>query len=154
MQIAYNLRQPTAGIPFVFGAKSQKRLIVACERVRYYETVGRALTAANLQWNTVMKNFEIQWTALMDKKSKDEPETPKISKSLNIMKWSEAFRDILHRCIGVCNVPIIYVIKEDTAVPAAFPVLMAGQPHSTKAGSVEMELTLRASHVHPLFCER
>jgi hypothetical protein len=66
VQIAYNLRQPPAGTPFVFGTKSQKRLIVACERVRYYETVGRALTAANLQWNTVMKNFEIQWTALMD----------------------------------------------------------------------------------------
>jgi hypothetical protein len=103
VQIAYNLRRPPAGAPFVLGAKSQKRLIVACELVIYYETVGRALTAPNLQWNTVMKNFEIQWTALMDKKSKDEPEKPKISKSLNIMKWSEAFRDILHRCIGVRN---------------------------------------------------
>jgi hypothetical protein len=152
-QIAYNLRRPPAGAPFVFGAKSQKRLIVACELVRYYETTGRALTAANIQWNTVMKNFEIQWKALMDKKGKDEPETPKISKSLNIMKWSEAFRDILHRCIGVRNVPIVYVIREDAAVPAVVPALMAGQPHSTDAGSVEMELTLRASHIHPLFRE-
>jgi hypothetical protein len=152
-QIAYNLRRPPAGAPFVFGAKSQKRLIVACELVRYYETVGRALTAANLQWTTVMKNFEIQWKALMDKKGKDEPETPKISKSLNIMKWSEAFRDILHRCIGVRNVPIVYVIREEAAVPAVVPALMAGQPHSTEAGSVEMELTLRASHIHPLFRE-
>jgi hypothetical protein len=100
-----------------------------------------------------MKNFEIQWTALMDKKRKDEPETPKISKSLNIMKWSEAFRNILHRCIGVCNVPIVYVIREAAAVPAAVPPLMAGQPHSTEAGSVEMELTSRASHNHPLFQE-
>jgi hypothetical protein len=30
---------------------------------------------------------------------------------------------------------------------------MAGQPHSTEAGSVEMELTNRASHNHPLFRE-
>jgi hypothetical protein len=133
----------------VFGARSNSYY----ETVRYYETVGRPLTAANLQWTSVMKNFEIQWKALMDKKSKDEPETPKISKSLNIMKWSEAFRDILHRCIGVRNVPIVYVIREDAAVPAAVPTLMAGQPHSTEAGSVEMELTLRASHVHPLFRE-
>jgi hypothetical protein len=95
-QIAYNLRRPPAGAPLVFGAKSQKRLIVACELVRYYETVGRPLTAANIQWTSVMKNFEIQWKALMDKKSKDEPDTPKISKSLNIMKWSEAIHDILH----------------------------------------------------------
>ena len=38
--------------PFVFGAKSQKRLQVACELVRFYETIGRPLTAANIQWNT------------------------------------------------------------------------------------------------------
>jgi hypothetical protein len=151
-QVAYNLHRPAVGAgPFVFGAKSQKRLIVACELVRYYETVGRPLSAANPQWNTVMKNFEIQWKALMDKKDKDEPDTPKISKSLNIMKWSESFRDILHRCIGVRNVPIVYVIRDEAAVPAAVPALMAGQPHYTEAGSVEMELTLRSSHVHPLF---
>ena len=141
-QISHNLRQPPAGALLVFGAKSQKRLIVGCKLVQYYETVGGALTAANLQWTSGMKNFEIQWKALMDKKSKDEPKTPKISKSLNIMKWSEAICDILHRCIGICNVPIVYVIRKEAAVPAAVPVLMAGQPHSTKAGSVEMELTL------------
>jgi hypothetical protein len=152
-QIAYNLRRPPNGAPFVFGAKSQKRLIVACELIRYYETCGRVLTPANLQWNTVMKNFEIQWKALMDKKDRDEPDTPKISKSLNIMKWSEAFRDILHRCIGVRNVPIVYVIREIAVVPVAIPALMAGQPHSTENGSVEMELTSRASHNHPLFRE-
>jgi hypothetical protein len=153
-QVAYSLRRPAAGAgPFVFGAKYQKRLIVACELVRYYEIVGRPLSAANLQWNTVMKNSEIQWKALMDKKDKDEPDTPKISKRLNIMKWSESFRDILHRCIGVRNVPIVYVIRDEAAMPAAVPALMAGQPHSTEAGSVEMELTLRSSHVHPLFQE-
>jgi hypothetical protein len=31
----------------------------------------------------------------MDKKSKDEPETLKISKSVNIMKGSEAYTDAL-----------------------------------------------------------
>jgi hypothetical protein len=82
-----------------------------------------------------MKHFEIQWKARMDKNGKDERKTPKISKSLNIMKWSEAFRDTLHRCIGVRNVPIVYVVREEAAVPAAVPALMAGQPHSTEAGS-------------------
>jgi hypothetical protein len=63
------------------------------------------------------------------------------------------FCNILHRCFGVCNVPIVYVIQEDAAVHALIPALMAGQPHSTEAGSVEMELTLRASHIHPIFRE-
>ena len=111
-QIASNLCRPPAGNPFVFGAKSQKRLIAACEIIRYYKTVGRNLTAANLMWNTVIKNFEIQWKALKDKKDGDEPDTPEIAKGLNIMKWSKSFRDILHRCIGVRMIPLAYVIRE------------------------------------------
>ena len=46
--------------PFVFGAKSQKRIATACDLVRFYATVGHDLTAASLQWNTIMKNFEVQ----------------------------------------------------------------------------------------------
>ena len=34
-QIASNLRRPPAGNPFVFGAKSQKRLIAACEIISW-----------------------------------------------------------------------------------------------------------------------
>jgi hypothetical protein len=95
-QIASNLCHPPAGQHYVFGAKSQKRLTAAAEIVRYYDTVGRTLTSANLMWDTVIKRFEIRWKALKDKKDGDEPETPKIAKGLSIMKWSEAFRDYLH----------------------------------------------------------
>ena len=79
-QLADNLRRPGGRVlepnpgapagatihtpPFVFGAKSQKQVAIACDLVRLYATVGRDLTVANLQWNTVMKNFEIQWKAL------------------------------------------------------------------------------------------
>ena len=101
---------------------------MACELVRYYKTVGRAITDGNIQCTTVMKNFDIQWKSLMDKKSKDDPETLKISKSLNIMKWSEAFREILYRCIGVHDIPIVYVIRYNKDVTATAPALMAGQP--------------------------
>ena len=56
-QIASNLRRPAVapaagGHHIVFGAKSQKRLTVACELVLFYNTVGRPLTAANIQWVT------------------------------------------------------------------------------------------------------
>ena len=40
--------------PFVFGAKSQRRIAVACDLVKYYVAVGCDLTVANLQWNTVL----------------------------------------------------------------------------------------------------
>ena len=40
-----------------------------------------------------MKNFEIQWKALKGKKEDNEPEVPKISKALPVIKWTEAFQD-------------------------------------------------------------
>ena len=166
-QLADNLRRPGgrvadpnpnadpgATIPtpsFVFGAKSQKRLSVACDLVRYYQTVGRDLTAANIQWNQVMRNFEIQWKALKTKKDEDPPDVPKITKSLPIIKWTEAFQDFLNRVIGVRVTPLYYVIRTEADVPAAVPPLAPNQPHSIEHGSVEAELVARASHTHALF---
>ena len=166
-QLADNLRRPGGRVPdpnpnaapgatiptppFVFGAKSQKRLLVACNLVRYYDTVGRPLSAANLQWNTVMKNFEIQWKALKDRKDAEEPDVPKISKALPVIKWTEAFRDFLHRVIGVRMIPLAYVIRTDVVPVGVVPALEAGQPHAAVHGSIELELIARASHAHALF---
>ena len=126
--------------PFVFGAKSQKCIAVACDLVRYYTTVGHDLTAANLQWSTIMKNFEIQWTALKERKGDDSPDVPKISKVLLVIKWTEAFQDFLNRKIGNCNIPLAYIIRDEPNPPAAALPLAYGQPHSIEHGSVEAEL--------------
>ena len=52
---------PAGGGGFVFGARSQKRMIVAANAVRYYKTVGRALTVTNMRWDGTLKNFKVQW---------------------------------------------------------------------------------------------
>ena len=128
-----------------------KQLGIACELVWYYNTVGRDLTAANMRWNNVIKNFEIQWKALKTKRDKDTPEVPKISKSLPIIKWTEAFQDHLHHVIGVRMMPSAYVTRKDEDVPAVAPPLQAGQPHSEVHGSIEGEMIARASHTHAMF---
>ena len=137
--------------PFVFGAKSHRRLMAACDLVRFYDTIGRGLTAANILWDPVIRNFEQQWQALKDRKENDEPEVPKISKTLPIIKWVEAFHDYCHRKVGVRTIPRAYVIREKENVPAACPPLATNLPHSEEHGSVEGDLVNRASHTHPLF---
>ena len=68
-QVADNLQKPGGRIPnpdpgalvgatiptppFVFGAKSQQRMLVASGMMRFYHTVGRKRTAANIEWNPV-----------------------------------------------------------------------------------------------------
>ena len=106
---------------FVFGAKSQKRLAVATEIVRYYNNVGRQITAANMRWTNILNNFEIQWKSLQERKKKDPPSTPKIAKGVTVMKWSESFKDHCHHIIGARNVALSYVIQENSAVPVIFP---------------------------------
>ena len=137
--------------PFAFGAKSQRRIAVACNLVNYYKTVSHDLTAANLQWNTVMKNFDIQWTTLKEKKGEDSPDTPKISKALPVIKWMEAFQDFLNRKIGNQSFPLVYIIWDEPNPPAVAPPLAPGQPHSIEHGSVEAELIAWVSHTHALF---
>ena len=44
--------------PFVFGAKSQKRLMIACDLVQYYNTVGHDYTPARIAVDTY--NEELQ----------------------------------------------------------------------------------------------
>ena len=92
--------------PFVFGAKSYMRLVVASDMVRYYDTVGRTLSAGNMQWTPIGRNFKEQWKALQDRKEEDQPETPKVTKALPIMKWTESFQDFLSRIVGGRNIPL------------------------------------------------
>jgi hypothetical protein len=145
MLLQAQLSRPPA---FVFGAKSHKRLLFATDLITYYDAIGSDYTAANLQWTNVMRNFEIQWKALKVKQKEDPPETPKISKTLPVIKWTESFRDFLNRVIGVRAIPLCYVIRETVNVSAA---ATANQPLSNEHESVTGELVARASHEHALF---
>ena len=99
-----------------------------------------------------MKSFEIQWTALTEKKKESDPETPKLTKALTAMKWAESFSDVMHRCIGSRTIPLSYVIRKDAAPePVIAPVIAPAKPHAAEFDSIEEELTARASHTHPLF---
>ena len=168
-QLASNLRRPGGRVPdpdpgaapgatiptpaFVFGAKSQKRLSVMCDLMRYYQATGRPATVTNIRWNPYGINFEHQWKAIKDQKKKDvkSEDIPVISKSLPVLKWLEAFDDFLSSVIGSRMCALSYVTREDAAVPAAAPPLAHNMPHSTEHGSVQDEMVARISHNHPIY---
>lgn len=148
-EMAANFRRATPVV--IFGAKSQKRLTVACNAVKYYDAIGHPLTAGIMMWTPVLRNFEVQYATLLALKDQDEPDTPRISKALPIMKWSEAFRDYLYSCVGFRQIPLLYVIRENETPANPAPALGHGLPHSIEAGSLIQELIDRASHTHPNF---
>ena len=71
---------------------------------------------------------------------------------LPIIKWTEAFRDYLHREIGVCTIPLAYVIHPNATVPTIGPQA-TGAPHSVEHEAIDAEMIARASHEHSLFRE-
>jgi len=145
-QIAENLRRPAGRVPdpnaganapnatiptppFVFRAICHLRIKAAIDIFRFYETIGRPLTPGNVRWDQVIKSFAQHWKSLKDRKDKSDPDTPKITKTLTAIKWTEAFADFLNRVIGTRTIPLSYVIRDDGAVPAVAPPLVQRISH-------------------------
>ena len=137
--------------PYIFSAKSQQRLLAVTNIVRYYQDTGRTLTAGNIRYDPVVRNFQQQYKALQERAKEDPPDVPKITKALPVLKWAEAFDDHLTRVIGKRNIPLAYVTREEVVPQGPVPPLAANLPHSDVYGSVEAELIALATHNHPLF---
>ena len=151
--LAANLRRAVPD-PFALGAKSLKRLKVAANAVRYYDTIGRPLTALNMHYGNCLVTFEAHWDSLITKKKDgDAPEVPKITKTLTITKWIETFEDFLFQTVGIRMIPLAYVIRANDIVPVAAPPLLTGMPYSAQHESVVGELIARASHAHANFAD-
>ena len=121
--------------PFVLGAKSEIRLIAACDLMR-----------CNVRRSPVMRSFKDKHKALTSRRKDEEVKVPKISKALPMMKWSESFTDFLHRVLGIRMIPLAYVVRESVV-----PQLAQDSPHSEDHGSVEEEMVEFASHACWLF---
>ena len=142
-QVAYNLSHPPQAPnnaqppvlvpqqPFVLGAKSLRRLKVAAKAVRYYESIGRPTTAANMHYTNTLRNFELQWNSLEEKIDADEPDVPKVTRNLAITRWSESFVDFLNQVYGVRKAPLAYVIRDTVDVEQPGPALATNHSPST-----------------------
>ena len=141
------------GPRLIFGAKSMQRLTIAAKAVRYYQAVGRDLTAANMRWNNTLKCFAEHIKALEKKAKDDTPAVPKITKAMPIAKWSESFAIHLTVVLGCRQVPLAYLIRDTVEVPAVPDPLMVGKPYCEEHGSIVNELIARASHDHDMYAE-
>ena len=139
---------------FFVGAKSQMRLIVAADAVKYYAVIDRPITPMMMNWNT-LKSFQVQIKALCMQKKDEDPSVPIMKQTMSIIKWVASFKLHLMGIIGARNCPIIYVIhpmpSRAPLVPMAAPPLLADKPHSEEHGSVEGEMIARLSHADKLF---
>jgi len=137
--------------PFVVPVRSLKRLKIASKMVRYYEQTDRALSAANMQWTTVILNFDMQDMALKEAIKKDSPAIPKLRKNGTVTKWAPSFVIAISQHYVTRKASIDYLLRDDPVVPAAAPPLAPGMPHSVEGGSIQADMKARLTHAHALF---
>eukprot|EP00957_Ditylum_brightwellii_P005560 426409-Ditylum_brightwellii.AAC.1 len=80
-------------------------------------------------------------------------DTPKTSKALPIIKWTESFADFLSKKIGVRNIPLAYVIQKYVNAQHPIPNRLRDKPHTAMYGSVKVDLVALAPHDHPNYKE-
>ena len=119
-QVEYNLRRLGGWVPdpdsratrvamipnpmFVFRAESKMHLLTACNLMHYYGTLGPDATPVSIRWYPIIKNLLEHWGALVNRKKCADHKVLKISKTLSVIKWREAFMDLLHCTIVVWNI--------------------------------------------------
>jgi len=128
------------------------RLKVAAELVRFYQAVGRPLTALGMM-QTVSAVFALQWKSIQDRKKEPAGDVPKISRTLGVVKWVSVFTDFCYTIIGVRDVPLVYVLRGMIIVPAPAPPRATDKPYSEELGSVQIELIARVSFDRACFLD-
>lgn len=151
-QIARNLSRPANGnAPYVFGASSLQRLLVMSDLVRYYASVGRSHTVANMNYSTTGRSFKLSYSLHDKKKLADNKDPPVPSRALPILQWLEAYEDHAHRAYTDKGRPFAYVIRALDERPFPCPPARPGKPFAAAYDTLEEEMIARLTHDHELF---
>ena len=115
------------------------RLHAALKAAKYYEMIHGDLTLANMIWS-VLKRFEDQWDALVERKYSNDPKVTNLTKDISAPKLMESFYLYLRMVLGKRGIPLYYVVRDLTAVSDPEPPLINGEPYSEEHGILEDEL--------------
>ena len=153
--IAAEIEIPGANVSSI----SIRRLIVACSAAKFYNSVERTMTNANMHYGNVLQDFKVEYEAYIALKDEEAPKAPTVNDKDNdrkVIKWAPIFKDCLTRTFGHKG-PLIYVLRDEATVPdqALDPLgtNAAGTIDSYfgESGSLQDELVARLPHSGPIY---
>ena len=103
--------------PFLIVAKLLMCLKVSPVTISYYESISCPLTTGNIEWDPRINNLSVQRKAIQYPNNNDYATLPKISKTVSIVKWFEAYESHVSQVIGQENSPLTWIIHN--IVPVA-----------------------------------
>jgi hypothetical protein len=151
VQAALAIPAIPALLPTLVSAKCALRLKIASVAFHYYESIGRNVTSANMNYSNVLKDFYTEYESVIALSDETKPSVPLLHKNNTPLKWIESFKDCLYRTYGLRKTPLLYVIR-DTVLPLeeASDPLQPSKAYGI-SGTVIDELIYRLSHDDPLF---
>ena len=111
------------------------------------------MTVDNMNYNSVLKNFKVEWDTYQDLRDQDAPDVPLISDKENdrkFIKWVSVFQDCLARSYGI-NGPLAYILCDEPAVPADASDPLQANSYFGVSGSLHDELTAQLPHSGPIY---
>ena len=106
-----------------------------------------------MHYNNVLKGFKDDYEAYALLIKPDSPEAPVVNdkdKEKRVIKWIPLFEDCLSRTFGSKG-PLIYVLREDAAVPSVADDPLEAGAHYGASGSLLEELIKRLPHTGSIF---
>ena len=147
-------------LPVILPARCSHRLLVAAIAWHYYTDTGRAVTPQNMHYNNVLKDFYVEWKAIVAMSENDAPSVPCITKNNPPLRWTDTFKDYCLNTFGVRKAPLAYILRDQVEIlPESLPAgvtigatdpLVPGHSYGN-GGSVFYDLIARLSHLHPLY---
>lgn len=137
---------PKSGQPIP--AICEQRLILAAYSASVYALTGRTVSTAIL----TRAHMNLMKSHKSTVANHSEPDSlPEISKSFTVMKFLDQLPTYLKDILGVSDVALSYVIREDADVPNPLPALRANKPWSEDHESIMEDLIHFVPHEGPSF---
>jgi len=150
LNIAAEPEIPSANI----GSISIRRLLVAMNAVKYYQSIDRTINPANMHYGNVLSGFKLEWEAYRDLRKQDELDVPLVKDKdgeRKIIKWAPVFLDCMSRTYGSKG-PLSYVLRGTSDVTSEVEdPLVSPNDYFGTSGSLLDELISRLPHTGPIY---
>ena len=96
---------------FALTVRSFKRLKIASDLIRHYDSVSIEITAPNMKW-PVLKSFDLQSKAMQKREKNAAQDMPKLTKNTTVPRWNDSLKVHLKGQLGSRGSTLLYLTRE------------------------------------------
>ena len=141
------ITNPRVNVPVML----QLKLNLSVYAAQYYNAISRPLDSQIINCTRIKTLCDLNQAIL---NWEDPSDLPEIGQNMSIVKLLEHVREHLRGKLGIRNIPLSYVVRDNATVPPIVDdPIVPSTTYSTLHGGFHSELIERAYHGHPNYVE-